>query len=121
MERVTDSSRLELLRHANACFAGFFRRFSGAPARYPDEELRALLSLHETLESVGALLNGPLQTATCDELCQALACYRENLVRLRSQLAIMQQSATARRESLDHRQDHLKGAKAWCAVSRAII
>ena len=118
---MTDSSRLELLQRANARFAGFFRRFSGTQEVDPNDELHALLRLHETLESVGALLNGPPQIATSNEVCQALDCYRENLVRLRRQLAIMQQSAMAQRESLDHRRDHLQGAKAWCAVSRAII
>jgi hypothetical protein len=121
MERLADSARLELLQRANACFAGFFRRFSGAPAVDPSEEFHALLRLHDTLESVGALLSGPLQIAASNEVCQALDCYRENLVRLRSQLAIMQQSAMAQRESLDHRRDHLQGAKAWCAGSRAIV
>ena len=121
MERLADSARLELLQRANACFAGFFRRFSGAPAVDPSEEFHALLRLHETLESVGALLSGPLQIAASNEVCQALDCYRENLVRLRSQLAIMQQSAMAQRQSLDHRRDHLQGAKAWCAGSRAIV
>jgi hypothetical protein len=120
MERMNDSANLELLERANACFTCFFARFSGAPAAGPDEELRALLQLHEALQSVGALLDGRLQSAISHEVCPALDCYRQNLVRLRSQLAIMQQNAIARRERLDCRQEHLRGAKAWCVASRAI-
>ena len=120
MERMNDSASLELLQRANVCFAGFFQRFAGASAAGPDEELRALLRLHEALESVDALLDGRLQSAVSHEVCEALDCYRGNLVRLRSQLAIMQQSAMARRERLDCRQEHLSGAKAWCVASRAV-
>jgi hypothetical protein len=120
MECIDDSLNLKLLQRANVCFAAFFERFSGAPSAAPDDELRALLQLHEALESVGALLDGRLQSAISHEVCPALDCYRQNLVRLRSQLAIMQQNAIARRERLDCRQEHLRGAKAWCVASRAI-
>ena len=120
MERMNDSASLELLQRANACFTGFFERFSGVSAAGPDEELRALLQLHEALESVGALLDGPLQKSSSQEVCQALYCYRQNLLRLRGQLAIMQQSAIACRQRLDCRQQHLRGAKAWCVASRAV-
>jgi hypothetical protein len=120
MERIDDSASLELLQRANACFAAFFERFSGAPSAPPDEELRALLQLHEVLESVGALLDGRLQGATSLEVYEGLDCYRQNLVRLHGQLAMMQQSAIAHRQRLYLRQEHLRGARAWCSASRAI-
>jgi hypothetical protein len=118
---MNDSDSLELLRRANNCLADFFGRFSNAAAAGPDEELRALLRLHEMVESVGALLDGRLQSTTNPDVREALGCYRENLVRLRSELAIMQESAFAHRVSLDSRREHLYGAKAWCYVSRAVI
>ena len=120
MERIDDSVNLELLQRANASLAVFFERFSGATAASPDEELPALLGLHEVLESVGALLDGRLQDATSLEVCEALDCYRRNLVRLHSQLAAMEQSASRHRGLLDRRQSHLSGAKAWCTASRVI-
>jgi hypothetical protein len=120
MERINHSASLELLQRANACFTDFFERFSGAPSAAPDEELRALLQLHEALESVGALLDGTLQRAISREIQAALDCYRRNLVHLHSQLADMQQSGMARRQRLDLRQEHLRGARAWCVASRAI-
>jgi hypothetical protein len=120
MERIDNSVSLELLQRANVCFTAFFERFSGAMAAGPDEELRALLKLHEVLESVGGLLDGRLQGAASNEVYEALDRYRRNLVRLHSQLAIMQGSAIAHREHLDCRQGHLSGARAWCTVSRAI-
>jgi hypothetical protein len=120
MERIEDGANLELLQRANVCFAGFFERFSGAPAAGPDEELRALLQLHEVLESVGALLDGRLPSAIGREIHAALDCYRQNLIRLRSQLNVMQQTAMARRQRLNLRQEHLRGASAWCIASSAI-
>jgi len=118
MECMNDSAELDLLRRANTCFSDFFSRFPGAtPA--PDEELCALLQLHEVLESVGALLDGRLQSTANRDIREALGCYRENLLRLRTELARMQECATVRRASLDSRREHLMGAKAWCSVSRA--
>ncbi len=119
MERVKDGDSRELLHRANACLTGFFERFSGAPPAEPYEELRALLQLNATLESVGALLDGRVQSTADPGLREALGCYRENLIRLRSELAAMNKSAIARRASLDSRRDHLCGARAWCVVSRA--
>lgn len=121
MECITDSASLELLRRANTCFTGFFEHFSGSRAVGSDEELCALLRLHEMVESVGALLDGRLQSLTNRDVREALGCYRENLIRLRSELALMQKSAIARRASLDSRREQLHGAKAWCAVSRTIV
>ena len=120
MECMNDRAGLELLRRANACFRLFFDRFAGAREPGGEEELRALLQLHEVLESVGALLDGRLQAATSREAREALGCYRENLIRLRRELAYLQGSAMARRASLDLQREHLYGAKAWCAASRAI-
>ena len=120
MECLDDRASLELLRRANSCFSRFFERFSGAAVAGSEEESRALLQLHEVLESVGALLDGRLQSATNREVREALRCYRENLIQLRSELAIMEGSAIACRARLDFRRQHLYGAKAWCAAARAL-
>ena len=119
MERVNDGVSLELLHRANTCLTGFFARFSGAPPAEPDVELRALLQLNATLESVGALLDGRLQSTADPGVREALGCYRENLIRLRRELFARSESALARRASLDSRRAHLCGAKAWCVISRA--
>ena len=120
MERMNDGASLELLRRANSCFGRFFEQFANAPALGSDEELRSLLQVQEMLESVGALLDGRLQRASDRDVCEALGCYRENLVHLRRELAIMQEATITHRALLDSRRQHLYGAKAWCAVSRAI-
>ena len=119
MERI-ESASLELLHQANTCITRFFERIPGQLARGTDEELHALLQLHEVLESVGALLGGRLPGAVEEDLRLAVACYRENLTRLRWELAAMQESANARRVGLDARQEHLRSAKAWCVAARAI-
>ena len=120
MECVNDIADLELLRRANTCFRRFFERFSNAPVPGSDEELRALQQIEEMLQSVGARLDGRLQSATNRDVRQALGRYRENLVRLRGELAFMEASAIASRVRLDSRRAHLYSAKAWCAASRAI-
>jgi len=120
MERIDDGASLELLRQANSRFGRFFEQFACTPALGSNEELRALLQVQEMLESVGALLDGRLQSANNRDVREALGCYRENLIHLRRELAIMQEVTIARRALLDSRRQHLYGAKAWCAVSRAI-
>ena len=120
MERIDDSASLKVLHRANTCFAGFFAHFSATSTAGPDVELRALLQLHEALQSVGTLLDGRLQRSLNREISVALDCYCQNLIRLRSQLVLMEQSAMNRRERLDLRQQHLSGARAWCVASRAI-
>ncbi len=120
MERINDNANLELLRRANACFSRFFERFSNAPVLGSDEELRALQQIEQMLQSVGSLLDGRLQSTTNREVRQALGRYRQNLIQLRSELAIMEASAIVCRVRLDSRRAHLYAAKAWCAASRAI-
>ncbi len=120
MECVSDNAKLELLQQANACLEHFFGWFAGTRATAADQELRALLQVQETLESVGALLDGRLQSACRRDVGEALGRYRENLVRLRCQLAIMQSAALTRRAGFDSHREHLHAAMAWCSASRAI-
>jgi hypothetical protein len=120
MECVTDGANLELLRRANSCLGRFFEESAGATALGSDEEFRALLQVQQMLESVGALLDGRLQNASNPDVRRALGCYRENLIRLHRELAILQEATIAHRALLDSRRHHLYGAKAWCAASRAI-
>ncbi|MGD0930716.1 MAG: hypothetical protein ABR902_08705 [Candidatus Korobacteraceae bacterium] len=119
MERIDDQASLELLRRANERFRRFFARFSGAPVLGTDEEVEALLQVEQSLQSVGALLDGRLQGNKSTAICDELAGYRTNLVRLRQELAIMQSAALSCRARLAMRQKHLQAAKAWCTASRA--
>ncbi len=119
MGRLNNNESLELLRRANAQFRQFFERFSGAPVMGTDEEVEALLHVERTLQSVGALLDGQLEKSEEPETREELSHYRANLIRLRNELATMQQSATSCRAHLDSRQKHLHAAQAWCAASRA--
>jgi hypothetical protein len=120
MECINDSANLELLRRANACFSRFFERFSNAPVLGSDEELRALQQVGEILRSVSVLLDGRLQNTINRDVRRALDCYRQNLIHVRSELAIMEAAAIVCRVRLDSRRRHLYAAKAWCAASRAI-
>lgn len=119
MERINDGAILNLVQQANSFFVHFFEQFSGEPL-IGDEELCALLQVHQMLDSVGALLYGRPHSTASREVLDTLSCYQENLIRLRRELAIMQECTIARRACLDSERDHLDGAKAWCAVSRAI-
>ena len=115
---MSEDAKLETLRRANACFTRFFHRFSAAPVLGGKEEVEALLQVEAILDSVGQLLDGRLQNAQDHSVREELANYQQNLVRLRRQLAGMQQSALACQAHLDSRQKHLHAVKAWCAVAR---
>jgi len=119
MERIDDQAALELLRRANDRFGRFFARFSGAPVLGTDEEVEALLQVERTLQSVGAFLDGRLQRSQAAEVRDELERYRQNLLRLRQELAVMQNAAMGSQARLLARQKHLHAAKAWCAASRA--
>jgi hypothetical protein len=118
MERIDEQASLELLRRANDRFGHFFARFSGAPVLGTDEEVEALLQIERTLQSVGVFLDGRLQRNKAVQVCDELARYRVNLVRLRRELAHMQNAAIGCRAQLASRQKHLQAAKAWCTASR---
>ncbi len=120
MGRIDNTAHVELLRRANAHFSQFFARFTGAPVLGTDEEVEALLQVERTLQSVRVLLDGRLQQSTDSEVRDQLTLYRINLLRLRGELASMQDSAAGCRARLDMRQKHLHAARAWCAASRAI-
>jgi len=119
MERIDDYDRLQLLRRANERLGRFFARFSGAPVLGTQEEVEALLLVQGTLQSVGALLDGRLQSSRTVEVRDELALYRANLVRLRNELGVMQNAANSCRARLLARNKHLQAAQAWCAASRA--
>ncbi len=113
-----DPGNLELLRRANSRLTQFFARFAGAPVFGTDEELHSMLEIEHTLKSVAALLDGRLQSDPNIGVREELARYRVHLLRLRDELARMEQSAAESRARLVGRQKHLHAARAWCAASR---
>lgn len=118
MERLDEFDRLQSLRRANERFGRFFARFSGAPVLGTDEEVEALRQVESSLQSVGALLDGRLQSSRTVQVRDEIARYRVNLLRLRHELAVMQSAASDCRTRLLDRQKHLRAAQAWCAASR---
>jgi hypothetical protein len=118
MERVTNQNSLEVLRQANDHFGHFFARFSGAPVLGTGEEVEAILQVKQTLHSVALLLDRRLQKSDVAAVQDELQRYRQNLLRLRHELAIMQSAAIATRGRLSARQNHIRAAQAWCAASR---
>ena len=119
MERIDEYDTLQLLRRANERFGRFFARFSGAPVLGTDEEVEALLQVENTLHSVRGYLDGRLQCSHTAAVRDELARYRANLIRLRQELAVMQNAAMGCRARLSQRNKHLHAAQAWCAASRA--
>lgn len=118
MERMNTAGRLDLVARANARLENFFARFSGAPVLGTNEEVEALLRIERALQSVRAVLDEGLKESSDHETQEALARYRANLLRLRLELAMMQESAAGCRTRLFVRQKHLHAAQAWCAASR---
>ena len=119
MERIDQYDSLQLLRRANERFGRFFTRFSGAPVLGTDEEVEALLQVENTLQSIRGYLDGRLQGNQTVAVRDELARYRANLVRLRHELAVMQNAAMGCRARLSERNKHLHAAQAWCAASRS--
>ncbi len=117
MERLTTAICLDALRRANAQLTNFFAHFSGVPVVGTKEEVAALLQVEHTLHSVGRLLKRGVQQSSDPAVREELASYGTNLVRLRRELAIMQNSATGSRVRLVAKQNHLHGAQAWCAAA----
>jgi hypothetical protein len=118
MERMNPDTRLISLRRANEQLASFFARYANAPVVGTSEEVEALVQVERTLKSVRALLKTGFQHTTDDEARKELAVYRGNLIRLRHELAILQDSAIGCRARLFARHEHLHAAQAWCAASR---
>ena len=118
MERINSEIRLRALRRANSDLEDFFTRFSGIPVSGTHEEVEALRQVERALRSVGTLLDGGSKDIASLDTQEELASYRTILVRLRRELAVMQDSAVSCRSQLFTRQKHLRGAQAWWAASR---
>ncbi len=115
MESIRSNTALNVLDRANAGLEHFFARFSGAAVMGTSDEVESLLQVEQILRSVRAVLD---QARDNPDIQDELAKYRVNLLRLRKELAIMQDSATASRAKLFVRQKHLHAAQAWCDTSR---
>jgi hypothetical protein len=120
MECLDETANLQVLRRANACLDRFLERISSGPELSSNEELRALLQLHEVLESVGALLDGPLQSAIDSDVYEALGRYCQNLIQLRHDLSSLLGSARTSGPSTDLRRQRLYRAKAWYSTSHLV-
>jgi hypothetical protein len=118
MERLDEISGLNLLRDANERFRCFFARFVGLAVEGNEEELKAMLQIERTLQSVGALLGSGLPSSRNSELRRELGEYRQNLLLLRDELRRMEDSAVACRGRLFTREQHLQATRAWCAAAR---
>ena len=116
---MNSETSLDLLRRANSELERFFAGFSGARVEGTNQEVAALMQVERALRSIGALLNSGLQQTDNREMQQELASYRANLLRLRRELAVMQDSAASSRARLVTRQTHLHAAREWCDASRA--
>lgn len=119
MERMSEAAELDLLRSANDLFRRFFARFAGAAVQGSQEEVDAMLQLERTLESVGILLDRGVPRDCSPVLRAELGSYRENLLRLRRELASMQESAISSHGRLFVRREHLAATQAWCATARS--
>ncbi len=119
MERIAETSSLDLIRAANERFRNFFARFAGLPVEGSEEELRAMLQIERSLKSVGALLTRGIQASPAGDLQRELGEYRQNLLRLREELKRMESSATASRGRLFTREQHLQATRAWCDAARS--
>ena len=112
-------SDLELVRHANDEFSRFFARFAGSPVMGTDDEVAAMRAVEQALRAVGVALQGELRNSHRADVHDELTLYRENLLRLRRELAAMECSAIDCRARLVTRERHLDAARSWCEAARA--
>jgi hypothetical protein len=110
---------LDVLRQANASLASFFERFSGMPVTGSKREIEALSQVEQVLHSVGNLLKQGIQGSEDTQVKEELFKYGAYLLRLRLELAAMQNLAVECRARLRVRQKHLNTAQAWCEASQA--
>jgi hypothetical protein len=118
MERLNPKDDLETLQGANASLVRFLDRLASAPAPGADYEIEALVTLEETLQSVGVLLSSGLQNSNEPAIREEFRHYRDNLVALHRELSGMQNRALASRARLYFHDSHLQTIKAWCHTSR---
>jgi hypothetical protein len=118
MGRMSSDNEIQALRRANRDLDHFLARFSRAAVLGTDEEVTALLQVQRTLTSIGGLLKQDIQQSDDDDVQNELAIYRANLIKLRRELADLQDSAAACKARLFARQEKLAAAQAWCAASR---
>jgi len=118
MERMNRTGQLDLLRRANAHLGNFFARYSAA-VQGTEEEIQTLIQIERALRSVGAMLDAGLEESKDHAMQDEVGVYRANLIRLRSVLAMMQESAAGSRARLFVRQRHLQAARQWSAATRA--
>jgi hypothetical protein len=116
MARLEESAGVDLLRHANRSLREFLAR-NGEAVQGSDDDVQAMLEVERTLRAVGGELER-LQHTDCPDVRVELELYRDNLVRLRRQLAIMQSAATECHARLFVREKHLRAAHEWCAATR---
>ena len=116
MERLTDSARFHVLRQANQSLREFLAR-DGEQVLGCDEDLGAMLEIERTLRAVGRELE-LLQRSERPDVRLELELYRDNLIRLRRQLGVMQNSAAECQARLFLREKHLRAAQAWRAATR---
>lgn len=84
-----------------------------------EEEVLALRGIEAVLRRVAPLLDGRLNRNEQPDVRAEIELYRQNLLRLKSELAVMQVSASSSRDRLLSRERHLTAVKAWCAASRS--
>jgi hypothetical protein len=118
MERLNPNNDLETLQGANASLVRFLDRFAAAPVPGSDYEIEALVTLEETLQSVGVLLSSGLQNSNEPAIREEFRHYRDNLVAPHRELSGMQNRALASRACLYFHENHLQMIKAWRRTSR---
>jgi len=115
MARLETCAGIDVLRHANQSLREFLAK--NAAVQGSDDDVRAMLEIERTLRAAGAELD-VLQRSDRADVRLELELYRDNLIRLRRQLGVMQDTATECRTRLFLREKHLRAAQAWCAATR---
>ena len=117
MACLGESESLNVLRQANESLRRFLAENAGI-AQGNEDEVQTMLQLERSLRAAGGQLDR-LQREDGEDVRVQLSLYRDNLLRLRRQLGILQKTALDRQSRLLVREKHLRAAQAWCASTRA--
>lgn len=117
MECLETSTGLDALREANRSLRSFLAR-EARDVQGSDDDLNAMLEVERTLRMVGMQLDLLRRSERADVRTE-LELYRDNLLRLRRHLGVMQVSATDCQARLFIRDKHLRAAQEWCAATRS--
>ena len=114
MERIADTSSLDLIREANEASIISLPVLPACRWKAMKRNFEPCFEIERTLSSVGALLTRGITASPAGDLQRELGEYRRKPIAASRGIEKMESSATASRGRLFTREQHLQATRAWC-------